>query len=231
MNHVTQAKVVQVIGHSKDVREYVLELEKVRKYYPGSFVQLTLDLVTASDIWPDSRTFSIASYDKGIMKFIIKKAGTYTSKIFNELNIGSKCTIKYPFGELFNKNLVCEKHLFIAGGVGITPYLSLTKYYYMNGLIDNISLFYSAKYFNDLLHYESLKDMLGENMEVFITREKCNGCHSKRISIENITSIADKETNIYICGSKSFNKDYKELLLTNGYTKIYMDEWEWWIWN
>ncbi len=226
MNHVTQAKVVQVIEHSKVIREYILELEKERKYNPGSFVQLTLDLVTASDIWPESRTFSIASYEKGIMKFIIKNVGFYTSRIFDELGVDDKCTIKYPFGDLFNKNFVNEKHLFIAGGVGITPYLSLIKYYELNNLLNNISLFYSAKYFKDLLHYEPLKNVLGENMEVFITREKCTGCHSKRISIENVKRIADKETNIYVCGSKSFNKDYKELLNENGYTKIYMDEWE-----
>ncbi len=226
MNHVTQARVVQVIEHSKDIREYVLEIEIERKYNPGSFVQLTLDLVTASDIWPDSRTFSIASYEKGVMKFIIKNVGSYTSKLFDGLIIGNKCTIKYPFGELFNKNLTSEKHLFIAGGVGITPYLSLIKYYELNNLLDNISLFYSAKYFRDLLHYESLKGMLSENIEVFITREKCSNCHNRRINLEDINRIADEETNIYICGSKKFNKDYKEILMKNGYSKIFMDEWE-----
>lgn len=226
MNYVTVAKVVKVIEHSRDIREYVLELEKERKYNPGSFVQLTLDLVTASDIWPDSRTFSIASYEKGLMKFIIKKVGTYTTRIFNELNLGDKCTIKYPFGDLFNKKLVDEKHLFIAGGVGITPYLSLIKYYELNGLLDNISLFYSAKYFNDLLHHESLKSALGEHMEVFITREKASSCHNRRISIDDVNRNAEKDTNIYICGSKDFNQNYKDLLIENGYSKIHMDEWD-----
>lgn len=226
MNHVTQATVVQVIEHSKDIREYVLKLEKERKYNPGSFVQLTLDLVTASDIWPESRTFSIASYEKGFMKFIIKNVGSYTSRIFHELWVSNKCTIKYPFGDLFNKNSVNEKHLFIAGGVGVTPYLSLVKYYELNNLLDNISLLYSAKYFEDLLYYEFLKDMLGERMKVFITREKCSNCHNKRITLEDINRIADKETNIYVCGSKSFNQDYKELLIKDGYRKIFMDEWE-----
>lgn len=226
MNYVTGAKVVQVIDHSKDIKEYILELEKERKYNPGSFVQLTLDQVTASDIWPDSRTFSIASYEKGIMKFIIKKVGTYTSRIFNELRVDTICTIKYPFGDLFNKKLVNENHLFIAGGVGITPYLSLIKYYELNNLLPNISLFYSAKYFDDLLHYESLKSTLGDRMEVFITREECSNAHCKRISIDDIHRVADKETNIYICGSKSFNQDYKELLTKNGYSKIFMDEWD-----
>lgn len=226
MNYVTGAKVVQVIDHSKDIKEYILELEKERKYNPGSFVQLTLDQVTASDIWPDSRTFSIASYEKGIMKFIIKKVGTYTSRIFNELRVDTICTIKYPFGDLFNKKLVNENHLFVAGGVGITPYLSLIKYYELNNLLPNISLFYSAKSFDDLLHYESLKSTLGDRMEVFITKEECSNAHCKRISIDDINRVADKETNIYICGSKSFNQDYKELLVKNGYSKIFMDEWD-----
>lgn len=226
MNYVTQAKVVQVTEYSNDIREYILELEKERKYNPGSFVQLTLDLVTASDIWPDSRTFSIASYEKGTMRFIIKNVGMYTSRIFNELSVGNKCTIKYPFGDLFNKNLVNEKHLFIAGGVGITPYLGLIKYYELNGLLDNISLFYSVKYFGDLLYYEVLKNEMGENMEVFITRENCNHCHNRRISLKDIKRIADEETNIYICGSKSFNQDCKNLLMKNGYIKIFIDEWE-----
>lgn len=226
MNYVTGAEVVEVIEHSDNIREYTVELEKERKYNPGSFVQLTLDRVTASDIWPDSRTFSIASYEKGIMRFIIKNVGSYTSRIFNELKVGSVCTIKYPFGDLFNKKVVNENHLFIAGGVGITPYLSLIKYYELNGLLQNISLFYSAKYFDDLLHYESLKSVLGERMEVFITRENCSNCHCKRIGTEDVNRKADKETNIYICGSKSFNQDYKDLLMKNGYSKIFMDEWD-----
>jgi ferredoxin-NADP reductase len=226
MNYVTQAEVIGVIEHSKEIREYVLRLEKERKYNPGSFVQLTLDLVTASDIWPDSRTFSIASYEKGLMRFIIKNVGSYTSRIFNELNLGERCTIKYPFGDLFNKKTEYERHLFIAGGVGITPYFSLIKYFELKGLSKNIHLFYSVRFYDDLLHYESLKNTLGKNMEVFVTREKFDNCYNGRISIEDINRVANKETNIYICGSKTFNSDYKELLIKNGYTKIHMDEWE-----
>lgn len=226
MSFVNQAQIIEIIEHGKDVREYVFTIEKERKYNPGSFVQLTLDLVTASEIWPDSRTFSIASYEKGIMKFIIKNVGLYTSRIFNELKIGDKCTIKYPFGDLFNKKSINERHLFIAGGLGITPYLSLIKYYELNGLIDNISLLYSAKNFEDLLYYKDLKNILGEKMEVFVTREDINNFNKNRIEVADIKRISDEETNIYICGSKIFNNDYKELLVKNGYKKIYLDEWE-----
>ena len=37
-------------------------------------------------------------------------------EIFEELKEGDKCTIKYPFGDLYIKNSVDEKHLFLAGG-------------------------------------------------------------------------------------------------------------------
>ncbi len=226
MNYVTQGEAIEVIEYNDNLREYIIKIEKERKYNPGSFVQLSLDLVTSSDIWPDSRTFSIASYEKGIMKFIVKRTGVYTSRIFNELTIGKKCTIKYPFGELFNKNLENEKHLFLAGGVGITPYISLIKYYEINGLLDNIRLFYSVKYSDDFIHYDELKEVLGNNMEVFITRENIDGYKNRKINIEDIKRVADRETNIYICGSKSFNKTYKKILLENGFNQIHMDEWE-----
>ena len=59
-----------------------------------------------------------------------------------------------------------------------------------------------------------------------LLEKKCCNYHNKRITLEDINRIANEETNIYICGSKSFNLDYKELLIKKGYTKIYMDEWE-----
>ena len=226
MNFVSPAVVTAVIKHKEDLREYVLSIEKERKYNPGSFVQLTLDSVTASDIWPDSRTFSIASYEKGFMTFIIKRAGYYTTKIFNELQVGNRCTIKYPFGDLFDRNTLHEKHLFLAGGVGITPFLGLSRYFEDSGLLENVCLFYSARYQRDLLHCEELKKRFGDRMELFITREQADACKNRRICIEDIVRVADAETNVYVCGSKEFNNEMVGQLLANGYKKIRTDEWE-----
>lgn len=226
MSYVTQAEVINIIKHSEDIREYELRLEKDRNYNPGSFVQLSLELTTASDIWPDSRTFSIASYEKGIMRFIIKNVGQYTDRIFRELDIGSWCTIKYPFGDLFNKKAINEKHLFLAGGVGVTPYFGLVNYYESIGLIDNITLFYSVKSSKDLLHYNKLKQALGDRLEVFVTREHSEQSQNSRITIDDIMRVGSKDTNIYICGSKSFNDEFRTVLMKNDYRKIHMDEWE-----
>ena len=50
MSYVTQAEVIEIIKHKKDINEYIVKLDRERSYNPASFVQLTLDLVTASDI-------------------------------------------------------------------------------------------------------------------------------------------------------------------------------------
>lgn len=53
-----------------------------------------------------------------------------------------------------------------------------------------------------------------------------NHFHNRRIGMDDICKVADTNTNTYICGSKSFNNDFKSLLQENGYKKIYMDEWK-----
>lgn len=228
MNCVSQAEVIDIIQHKQDINEYMLKLEKERKYSPGAFVQLTLDVVSASDIWPESRTFSIASYQKNIMRFIINNVGLYTNRIFNELKVGSICTIKYPFGELFNRNTIDEQHVFIAGGVGVTPFIGLVEYFNNINKLENAYLFYSAKYESDLLHINELKEKLKDSLHVFITREKNTNYIYRRMNINDFKEVFKNEDNVnfYVCGSKNFNEDIKNELKSSGYTKIHMDEWE-----
>jgi ferredoxin-NADP reductase len=226
MNFVTRAAVVNVIEHQERIREYLIKLEKEKKYLPGCFVQLSLEEVSASDIWPESRTFSVASYQKGWMRFIIKNNGNYTNRIFNELCVGSYCTIKYPFGDLFKKNTEDEKHVFLAGGVGVTPYFGLIEYFKSQKKLDNIHLLYSAKYYKDFLHLNDLQETLGGRLQVFVTQENGSGFKNRRIQIEDVKKIADSKSHIYICGSSSFNSYYKEELGMNGFDKLHMDEWE-----
>lgn len=226
MNFVSSAEVIKVVVHSPNVREFVLKVEKIKKYRPGSFVQLTLDIVTASDIWPESRTFSIASYEYSIVKLIIKKSGVYTSRIFDELHEGKRCTIKYPFGELFDVKIANEKHLFLASGTGVTPFLSLISYFSQSDLIDNICLLYSVKKVADILYRDEISKVLKTNVEFFVTQEVSTRFHNRRIELSDIKRFSEKEANIYICGNKDFNNSFRKMLLEQDYKKIHMDEWE-----
>jgi len=226
MNWVSTAEIVQVIEHRENVREYIVRLEKERKYPPGSFVQLSLELVTASDIWPESRTFSIASFKEGSMRLIIEKVGSYTSRIFDELQVGRQCTIKYPYGDLFRAGTSDEKHLFLAGGLGITPFIGLAEYFHGMGKIENVALLYSARNAGDLIHLEHLNNLFGERLKIFITRESDHQYSSRRIDIRDIQEQAALGDHVYVCGSRSFTDDMLSILRKNNFTNIHTDEWD-----
>ena len=228
MSYVVGATVVHVVDHAENVREYCLKLDKFRKYDAGSFVQLTLDQVTPSQVWPDSRTFSIASYSSEYITLIIQRVGYYTNRIFDELHIGSRCTLKYPFGDLFNKNQADDEHIFLAGGLGITPFLSLLDYFQQKEKLTNLHLLYSVKHTSDILYQDKLTSALRDRAQYFTTREPESCYNSRRINLQDILAVCGENRNphIYICGSKSFNDHYANILRSEGFNRIHMDEWE-----
>jgi ferredoxin-NADP reductase len=217
-----------VIEHSPTVREYRLLPEKQRRYEAGCFLQLALAQVTSSEVWPDSRTFSIASYGKDSMTLVIQKVGSFTTRIFDELRVGSRCTVKYPFGDLFDRRNANGRHVFIAGGLGVTPFLGLLDYFRESGGLDRVEMLFSVKRTEDLFFADRIRADLGDRARFFITREKVTGFADHRIRLEDIVSdVKDfKDVHYYVCGSKDFNAQLGAALRAADCGYVHMDEWE-----
>lgn len=228
MQVVTQAEVLSIIDLTENIKEFVLKPEKYRRFEPGAFLQLSLDIISASDYWPDSRTFSIAcNYNKEkTIKLIIKKVGNYTSRIFNELIIGSTLTLKYSFSDMFlpeddNKsNIVC-----IAGGTGIVPFFSFIEYLKEEDQIDRMKLYYSAKNEEEFLNFDFIKDELNKNVKFYCTQSETDLAINGRIKISDISNYS-KQDNFYICGSAEFIDYFSYKLSELGFENIHFDKWE-----
>ncbi len=108
---------------------YLLELqseEKPFKFLPGQFLHLALDPYDPSTGWPESRCFSIQAQpapERIVLSFSAK--GRFTTRMAAELKQGSVVAVKLPYGSLFNSVPAGVKTVFIAGGTGITPFISL----------------------------------------------------------------------------------------------------------
>lgn len=228
---VTSAKVKKIIEHQEDLREYLLIPEKYRAFRAGMFLQLTLDNVSASDYWPESRTFSISnSYDKSNPSFrlIIRRIGKYSSRIFNELKIGNSCTLKYAFGDMMlpkdeNREIVC-----IAGGSGIAPFLSFVDECEKQNKINKLYILFSAKTQEEMLYKKKLSESLRFNFKPFTTRETVSWAQNRRISNDDVLALSENLSNpcFYICGSPGFITYFKNSLLSSGKIDIFTDEWE-----
>lgn len=225
MNYVTSAKIVRKKHILNDVIELILESESKIKYMPGSFVQLAIGEYNASEIWPDSRTFSIAGYHFKKIRFLIQKKGSFTSKIINETKIGDVLTIKYPFGNMFHLKNMEQKNVFIAGGLGITPFLSLTEFFVKNTANSKIELFYSARSSERLIYMDYFFQNI-PRIQIFTT-QKTSRYTNRRINKQDIKiNNYSKDTHFYVCGSPNFIGTMQSFLKELDFANIHVDEWE-----
>lgn len=231
MGTISKATVLSIKEYGSEIREYSLQLEKNNHFEAGSFLQLTLEKKKDLSRWPDSRNFSIASAynDDGIIKLIIRKVGVYTNRIFDELQVGSDCMVKYAFGDFllpfFEKQpTICC----IAAGTGIAPILGFCEQLKKMNLSNRLHIYYSFRNESEMIGLEVLKRIVPEdNLHLFSTRQQIVGLPNRRIVFEDIKlTLADlNKTYFYVCGGEDFTNFFVENLKKVNAENIYTDEW------
>jgi NAD(P)H-flavin reductase len=104
----------------------IRSLGKPFKYASGQFLHLALDEYDPAGQWPDSRCFSMQSAPhEELIRITYAVKGQFTSRMQQELKPGKQFTLKLPYGNLFTQPHNKSNTVFIAGGTGITPFLSL----------------------------------------------------------------------------------------------------------
>jgi len=100
---------------------------KTLSYRPGQYVFLYIPYISLFESHP----FSMASYpgDKDLV-FFVKVSGAWTRKLFARHNKTLTVFMEGPYGQPSIQPLENYRHLlFVAGGIGITPIISLMRDY------------------------------------------------------------------------------------------------------
>ncbi len=231
MSVISKATIVAIKEYGKEIREYELQLEKNYYFEAGSFLLLTLEKQENYSRWPESRNFSIASAynEDGIIKLLIRKVGEYTTRIFNELAVGSSCMVKYAFGDFllpfFDK--ISPIYCF-AGGTGIAPILSFCEQLKQQNQESRLHVYYSFKNKTEQPGLENLRNIIPQSqLHLFCTREKIEGIPHRRMNTQDILQANVDITNahFYICGGETFTNEFVSFLEENKAENIYTDEW------
>lgn len=194
------------------------------KYHPGQFLHLAIEEYDGIGQWPDSRCLSMQSNsDEATIRITYAVKGDFTKQMEKELKVGSKVWLKLPYGDLFSQPHNKENTVFIAGGTGITPFLSLFTHESFNQYINpKIYLGFRSKEYN--IYQEELDRSSNSSKFVKLYYEDKDG-------ILDIKSIADEngiDSNYFISGPPAMIKSFKHVLIEQGIkdNQVLTDDWE-----
>ena len=194
------------------------------KYHPGQFLHLALDEYDPSGQWPESRCFSMQSAPgKELIRITYAVKGIFTSRMQQELKPGKQVTMKLPYGDLFMKPHKKMNNVFIAGGTGITPFLSLfTHESFKEYTNPRIYLGFRSKKYN--IYDSELSFSLKSHTLLNIFYEDIEGS----LDICKIFSKNGTNSDYFISGPPDMIKSFKQTLIAKRVpiNQVLTDEWE-----
>jgi ferredoxin-NADP reductase len=183
-----------------------------------------------------ARAFSIASEPvSDVMEFfVVKEHGGHVSH-FMEAQPGDPYIITGPHGQFKFTPEQNRKVLFIAGGTGLAPFMSMLRHIRRIKATNDVVLLYSVKYPTEIIRKDELYAMQQElslKLAVTVTRPQPGDGWSGEtghISPDTIKKYAPDflERTEYICGPLAFVKAMKDALsaLNVPPTQVKADVW------
>jgi NAD(P)H-flavin reductase len=193
------------------------------KYHPGQFLHLAIDTdYDGSSQWPESRCFSMQSNpDEETIKITYAVKGAFTKQMEKTLKVGSEVWLKLPYGDLFTQPHNKINTVFIAGGTGITPFLSLFTHESFNEYVNpKIYLGFRSKEFN--IYEPELN-----SVKLFVPKRFYQD-EDGVIDIEKIFNENGDHSNYFISGPPAMIRTFKQTLISKDVPaqNILTDDWE-----
>lgn len=133
------------------------------------------------------------------LRLSAKAIGDFTAKL-GQLKKGSPVLVSGPYGLFTQVVATKNKRLFIAGGIGITPILSMLK----NNVLKDDVLIYAAQTKEDAVFLSELKplEVKGLKIAYVFSKQKTKGAYEGRISKDilknEVSNIKNRDT--WLCG-------------------------------
>jgi predicted ferric reductase len=217
----------KAIFHKWLVKKHHFKVEKINKlnekvmeitlcckstdfgYKPGQFCFFQF---VNEDISMESHPFTICGTAmEGSINILVKSLGDYTNNLYEKLILNTPALVEGPYGN-FDLRLGKEKQIWIAGGVGIAPFISWYRDYENNYMSDlEIDLYYCVNNKQEAFHLHEF-----EKFEKAIPKFHVNlFCSDKTGFIKGSDIIDVRDKTIFICGPKEMRnallKDFKAL--------------------
>jgi len=190
--------------------------EPIKKHRAGQF--LFVRFPRDKDL-NESHPFTISSAPaEDVLRLTIKASGNFTRELFSRLKEGADAIVEGAYG-MFNYKTGGPKQIWIAGGIGLTPFLSFVRD--MDGdLQHHVDLYYTVRHPEESIFEEELKAGAAKNprLKVHIRYSAKDGS----LTIDDIVKNAGGNVSgydVYLCGPLPMMQAFEKKFMDQGLPK------------
>ena len=193
--HFVKIKSINKITH--DVLKIVTEKPEGFDFIPGQATEVSIN---KSGWQEEKRPFTFTCLpDDDYLEFTIK---TYPSHkgVTNELLL-LKHEDELILHDIFGAIAYKGEGVFIAGGAGVTPFISIFRFLRSRNELGGNKLIFANKTKDDIILKQEFESLLGINFINILSDEKTNGYAHGYITEEFLkANITDLKKKTYLCG-------------------------------
>jgi len=212
---------VDAIDHPNSITTEVIMRargEPIKKHHAGQFLFVRFPNVPTLN---ESHPFTISSAPhEDVLRLTIKASGDFTRALVTDLKPGADAIIDGAYG-MFNYKTGGNKQIWIAGGIGLTPFLAFIRD--MGETLDrDVEFYYAVRHRDEALFYNEIVAAAQKN-----SRMKLNirfSASSGSLTVDEIVRNAGGNINgyhVYMCGPfpmvQSFEKKFLALGLPSNH--------------
>ncbi len=236
--HPIQEAVAEVVSNdyvTHDMRHLVLKLVEPKEiaFWPGQYVDIA---IPGSD---ETRSFSMAnvsSKESGQLEFVIRvyPDGQVSHFLDTKLAVGDRLDVVGPFGVFTLRDGRDSDIVFVGGGAGMAPILSVLRSLAERGSTRKTTFYYGARTQRDLCFEEELHALSDSlpNFRYVPALSEADGDEDWEGELGLITDIVQKHetdlagTDSYVCGPPPMVEAAMDVLTSLGAPEknIYYDK-------
>lgn len=209
----SEYRVVDVVRTGTAAQVELLPTGRHGVFKPGQFGFLRMKAQGLRE--PHPFTIAAGGGPDGRIRFVIRSLGDFTEKLIAGVAVGMRADVYAPHGA-FQRNTTADRELWIAGGVGISPFIAWMEDQAAGGF-DKVTLFYfytPGRAFPDLEVLRALADDRGVE---FVPISTGPGSAAFNGWMSDIALEVDPSTlDVAVCGPAGLLEAVVALMKDNG---------------
>lgn len=188
--------------------------EPIKHVHAGQFMFVRF---SGDKILSESHPFTISSAPhEDVLRLTIKASGDYTRHLFDNLQEGSDAIIEGAYG-LFNYKSGGEKQIWVAGGIGITPFLSFLRALKNDELKHDVHFYYTVRHPEEAVFADEINAIAKAHPNLK-SKIRFSSIHGS-LKVEEIVKNAGgnlKQHHVYMCGPFPMIQAFEQQFLEAG---------------